>query len=145
MIVTVRTAVEADFEAIARISRDDLGYDCDPAMVREKLRRVFTTPREQVFVAECGGVIAGYIHAEDYDVLYFPTMKNILGLAVASEYRRLGVGTKLMQAVENWARETGVQYIRLNSGMTRKGAHDFYRKNGFDDEKAQMRFEKKLD
>lgn len=145
MIIEIRPAVESDFEAIARISRNDLGYDCAPELVQEKLCRVLTTSRERVFVAVCDGVTAGYIHAEDYDVLYFPTMKNILGLAVASEYRRLGLGTKLMQAVENWARETGVYHIRLNSGMTRKGAHDFYRRNGFSDEKEQMRFMKTLD
>lgn len=144
MKIEIRPAVESDFEAIARISRDDLGYDCTPELVQKQLRHALSTPSEQVFVAVCDGVTAGYIHAEDYDVLYFPTMKNILGLAVASDYRRLGLGTKLMQAVENWARETGVYHIRLNSGMGRKGAHDFYRANGFTDEKEQMRFNKDL-
>ena len=89
----IRIAVEADYEAIARISRDDLGYDCSPALVREKLRRALQSERERVFVAVCDGEVAGYIHAEDYDVLYFETMKNILGLAVAANHRRKGIGT----------------------------------------------------
>ena len=89
--------------------------------------------------------VAGYIHAEDYDVLYFETMKNILGLAVAANHRRKGIGTKLLGAVEDWARETGVRQIRLNSGITRRGAHAFYRANGYTDEKEQKRFIKTLE
>lgn len=141
----IRIAVEADYETIARISRDDLGYDCAPALVREKLRRALQSERERVFVAVCGGEVAGYIHAEDYDVLYFETMKNILGLAVAANHRRKGIGTKLLGAVEDWARETGVRQIRLNSGITRRGAHAFYRANGYTDEKEQKRFIKTLE
>lgn len=45
---------------------------------------------------------------------------------------------------EAWARETGACGVRLNSGMTRTGAHDFYRRNGYTGEKAQMRFIKTL-
>ena len=141
----IRIAVEADYEAIARISRDDLGYDCAPALVREKLRRALQSERERVFVAVCGGEVAGYIHAEDYDVLYFETMKNVLGLAVAANHRRKGIGTKLLGAVEDWARETRVRQIRLNSGITRRGAHAFYRANGYTDEKEQKRFIKTLE
>lgn len=145
MQVKIRPALEADYLEIAKISREDLGYDCVPELVRNKLRRALGDGRERVFVAVCGGEIAGYVHAEDYDVLYFPTMKNILGLAVASKYRRRGAGTKLLEAVEDWARKTGAAGVRLNSGMARKGAHDFYRRNGYADEKEQIRFIKTLD
>ena len=34
--------------------------------------------------------------------------------------------------------------IRLNSGLSRKDAHEFYRKLGFDNEKEQIRFLKKI-
>lgn len=88
MQVEIRPALEADYLEIAKISREDLGYDCAPELVRNKLRRALGDGRERVFVAVCGGEIAGYVHAENYDVLYFPTMKNILGLAVAAKYRR---------------------------------------------------------
>ena len=63
---------------------------------------------------------------------------------MVAAYRRLGVASKLMTAVEDWTRENGIREIRLNSGITRTGAHEFYRKNGFDDEKEQKRFLKTL-
>ena len=57
------------------------------------------------------------------------------------------VREKLKNALqkEDWARETGIKEIRLNSGMARKGAHEFYRRMGFTDEKEQMRFLKTLE
>ena len=50
-----------------------------------------------------------------------------------------------MQQVETWAKEKGIKEIRLNSGGTRKEAHEFYRAIGFDDEKVQIRFLKTVD
>lgn len=145
MKIEIRRAAETDYAAIAKIGREDMGYaESEEALVREKLEKALQKDYERVFVAVCDGTVAGFVHAEQYDVLYYPTMINILGLAVSGEYRRLGLGTKLMAAVEDWARETGVRELRLNSGMTRKGAHEFYRRNGFDDEKEQMRFLKTL-
>lgn len=140
----IRPARLSDAEAIARLCSDDLGYACTASFVRRKLAAALENPCARVFVAEAGGAVAGYIHAADYDVLYFDTMKNVLGLAVSADCRRQGIGAALLGAVEAWARETGACGVRLNSGMTRTGAHDFYRRNGYTREKAQMRFIKTL-
>ncbi len=69
---------------------------------------------------------------------------NLLGLAVAKDYRRQGVATALINRVERWAKDNGVKMIRLNSGSSRKEAHEFYRKLAFDNEKEQIRFIKSL-
>ena len=42
------------------------------------------------------------------------------------------------------AKEKEIKEIRLNSGGSRKEAHEFYRTIGFDDEKMQVRFVKEL-
>lgn len=52
-------------------------------------------------------------------------MVNILGLAVKKELRRCGVGRGLLNAAEEWAKERGIALVRLNSGKTRKEAHEF--------------------
>lgn len=79
-----------------------------------------------------------------YDTLYFESAVNILGLAVASEYRKKGFGRALMGAVEAWAEECNIRLVRLNSGSTRKGAHEFYRRIGYSNEKLQIRFMKEI-
>ena len=145
MKIEIRQAVEADYEALAKIGREDMGYvESTDELVREKLPKVLSKDYERVFVAVCDGTVAGFVHAEQYELLYYPALVNILGLAVSGEFRRLGLAAKLMAAVEDWARACGIGEIRLNSGITRTGAHEFYRKNGFDDEKEQKRFLKTL-
>jgi len=139
----IRNATGKDATEISRISSKDLGYECEESFVKERLENLDDS-REVVFVAELGGKVAGYVHAEVYTLLYYDSMVNILGLAVSSSCRRKGVGRALMNRVEAWAGKKGIREIRLNSGGTRKEAHEFYRAIGFDDEKVQMRFIKEL-
>ena len=145
MNVLIRCAVETDFAALAKLGREAMGYEeSTEALVREKLQKVLKKDYERVFVAECGDAVVGFVHAQLYELLYYPAMVNILGLAVDAAYRRQGIAEKLMAAVEDWAVENGIKEIRLNSGISRTDAHRFYRKNGFDDEKEQKRFLKIL-
>ena len=140
----IRNATGKDATEISRISSKDLGYECEESFVKERLENLDDS-REVVFVAELGGKVAGYVHAEVYTLLYYESMANILGLAVSSSCRRKGVGRALMNRVEAWAKEKGIREIRLNSGGTRKEAHEFYRAIGFGDEKVQIRFLKTID
>ena len=142
--MNVRKANENDAPAICKICADDLGYECSERLVLNRLKNL-DARREAVFVAEIEGAVAGFIHAEKYELLYFEPMINILGLAVSSEHRRRGLGKALISSAENWGKELGVNTVRLNSGHSRKKAHDFYRAMGFADEKLQIRFIKKTD
>ena len=81
---------------------------------------------------------------EKYDVLYAGTMANILGLAVELDHRKQGVGKLLVGEAERWAINHDIHAIRLNSGMSRKEAHKFYRNIGYVDEKDQKRFMKMI-
>lgn len=140
----IRNATGKDATEISRISSKDLGYECEESFVKERLENLDES-REVVFVAELDGKVAGYVHAEVYTLLYYESMANILGLAVSSDFRRRGVGKALMLQVEEWAGKREIKEIRLNSGGTRKEAHEFYRAIGFDDEKMQVRFIKSID
>lgn len=140
----IRKAKIKDSFAIGKISCDDLGYECDNELVSYRLSNL-DCKKEVVFVAAIDENVVGYIHAAIYDCLYSESMVNILGLAVASEYRRHGAGKSLLSAVENWARDLGINKVRLNSGSNRKEAHEFYRAMGYGNQKEQIRFIKNLD
>ena len=139
----IREALTDDFEEIYDLCKNDLGYDCDKEIVKNRLSESDHN-REGVFVAFVDDKIVGFIHVEKYEVLYAPTMANILGLAVSKEYRRQGIGKKLLSAAEKWAKSRNIALMRLNSGSTRKEAHMFYRNNGYCNEKEQLRFIKQL-
>ena len=143
--VKIRQATTSEIPAMNELFRKDLGYaECRLEIVENQFAGLDNS-REAVFVAEAdSGRIAGVIHVEKYNVLYFPTMANILGLAVAADYRRQGIGAALLKRAEEWARENGACSMRLNSGESRKQAHEFYRAQGYTDDKKQLRFIKEF-
>lgn len=141
--MNIRNAVTADYKAIAEICRNDLGYECEDDLVRAKLSSLDSS-REAVFATEYNKEVIGFVHIEKYDLLYCETFANVLGLAVKSDYRRLSAGKALMNEAEKWAKTNGASTVRLNSGFTRTDAHGFYRAIGYDNEKNQIRFMKKI-
>lgn len=163
--VKIRHAAASDIPAMNELFQKDLGYaECTLEIV-EKQFAGLDNSREAVFIAEAESTyasgdshdgspdvtsdarlfpIAGVIHVEKYSVLYFPTMANILGIAVAADFRRQGIGSALLKRAEEWARENGAGSMRLNSGESRKKAHEFYRALGYIDDKKQLRFIKEL-
>jgi len=96
----------------------------------------------KIMIAECNGVIVGYIHAEDYEVTYSDSLKNILAIVVDDRFRGNGIGQALLSAVETWAKETGSVGIRLNSSMARIEAHKFYEACGYVNRKDHKNYVK---
>ena len=141
--IIIRQAKIEDYKDICKICCDDLGYNCSEELVKERLKGLDKN-NERVLVAVYNGKVVGYLHAQIYKTLYFEELINFLGLAVSKEYRSKKVGTKLVNEIENWAKEKGINKVRVNSGFSRKEAHEFYRSLGYNNEKEQIRFLKCL-
>lgn len=141
--IIIRQAKIEDYKDICKICCDDLGYNCSEELVKERLEGLDKN-NERVLVAVYNSEVVGYLHAQIYKTLYFEELINFLGLAVSKEYRNKKVGTKLVNEIENWAKEKGINKIRVNSGFSRKEAHEFYRSLGYNNEKKQIRFLKSL-
>ena len=151
----VRKITIDDAEDICKICSQEMGYECAPALVKSKIEKL-DLKREAVFVAEvetskgqeffhrAESQLVGFIHVERYEVLYFESMANILGLAVKKDFQKQGLGKALLLAAENWAQENGIHPMRLNSGINRTDAHGFYEHLGYVSEKEQKRFLKRL-
>ena len=142
MTFQIRRARDTDAAGICLLNRNSLGYDFPPEKTAEKLNVLLKSEKDRIFVADMSGQLAGYVHACDYDTLYFPHMKNIMGIAVSGEHRQQGIGRALLTAVEQWAAETGAEGIRLTSGEARTDAHEFYRRCGYVSHKNSKNFQK---
>lgn len=142
--VSVRPAKLADAAALTTLNRDDLGYDHPLESTTAALEQVLESRRDLVLVAESDGAVVGYLHAEEFRLLYEPPMVNVLGIAVSAGARRLGAGSALMTSLEAWAHERGADALRLLSGESRTEAHAFYRSLGFDSTRKQLNFRKPL-
>ncbi|MBQ5319555.1 MAG: GNAT family N-acetyltransferase [Oscillospiraceae bacterium] len=138
----IRELMLNDSDGIYRLNTDEMGYEFSLDETKEKLLKLINSDSDKIFVAVIGDEVIGYVHANDYDLIYAPHMKNIMGIAVAEKYKRNGVGKALLSEVEMWAKETNAKGIRLVSGATRTGAHKFYHNCGYDGDKAQINMSK---
>lgn len=75
--------------------------------------------------------IIGYIHAEVYTTLYSASLFNVLGLGVIESHQGMGIGKKLLLALEEEGVLRKIAGIRLNSGAEREKAHEFYQHMGY--------------
>jgi GNAT superfamily N-acetyltransferase len=67
------------------------------------------------------------------------------GLVVRETARGVGVGKRLCEEVERWAREQGLGRVRVRSQIKREDAHRFYVRDGYRQVKTSLVFEKSLE
>ena len=69
---------------------------------------------------------------------------EIRGLVVDEEARSGGLGQKLVEAAESWARERGHNWMSVRSNVIRERTHRFYERLGYGRAKTQHKFRKRL-
>lgn len=143
----IRLAKVTDAKAIYQLNLEQLNYDYPVKETAANLARLLADQEHHlllVYENEQTKQVQGYIHVNLYEETYFKPMYNVMALAVAGSAQQKGIGSKLMAEVEQRAKNSGIDEIRLNSGEERTGAHQFYEKLGYHSSKKQKRFGKKL-
>ena len=74
--ITIREARAEDAQALAWLNREEMGYGYPVDKTKEKLAMLLESGKDKILVAELDGTVAGYVHLNDYDVLYADHMKN---------------------------------------------------------------------
>jgi GNAT superfamily N-acetyltransferase len=142
--LTVRAARARDVPALAALSTE-LGYPADAGQIEERLSVLLASDSDAVFVAEAERAgIVGFVHGGERRLLVSEPFVELGGLIVAAAARRRGAGALLLAAVERWALARGVDLVRVRSRRERDVADVVYRRCGFDLEKEQRVFTKRL-
>ena len=136
----IRKVKLSDAAAIQRLNAECLGYDFDRKATEAQLKRLLENDQHLILVAEEDVQVIGYAHAASYERLYFPSLLNLLALAVAQDFQGQGHGRALMQALREEAKAVGYIGVRINSGISRSSAHEFYRRLGCSEKADQKRF-----
>jgi [ribosomal protein S18]-alanine N-acetyltransferase len=93
-----------------------------PARVRQQIR----DPDTMVLVATRHGEIAGFA------IMHFGEQRaHLLLLAVLPAFRRAGIGTSLLQWLEQSCVTAGVQSVRLEVRSSNRAARNFYARAGY--------------
>ena len=144
MNFNIRRCMITDTEPIFKLCQEELGYNFSIEQVEANIRRMVGEPNNLLLVAEQGDEVVGFVHAHNHEPVYAPPMKSIVAIAVDPEYRAHGLGRRLVEAVEAWARETGAAGVRVNSGEMMNSALHFYKSMGYEYIKTQYNFRKML-
>lgn len=108
--------------------------------VKEKIEIIRNRTQDIIFVYEHNDEVIGYIHGNPYELLFSDSLINILGFVVKEGFRNLGIGSRLIDRLEEWAKDNGYAGIKLLSHPSRKSAHRFYENRGYVFTKDQMNF-----
>ncbi len=140
----IRRARGSDAGRIAELT-GQLGYPTTAKSMAARLRKVLAEKSGACFVAEGAeeGVI-GWIHVSVTPLLEVDRRAEVNGLVVDERVRSRGAGRELLEAAEDWARKQRCVGMSVRSNVIRERAHEFYLKNGYEHQKTQKAFRKKL-
>ena len=139
--ILIRPAVPADYDAIARITRDAYlaaGYfeSADHPYMQQIQNVARRAADATVWVAERDGRILGSVtlavQGEPYADIAFSDELEFRMLVVDPAVQRSGAGRTMVQAIIEHARSLpGIHAVALTTGQTWESAHGLYRKTGF--------------
>src|SRR5262249_9452299 len=124
--VLVREAGLQDAAEVARLL-GQLGYPTDAGTVERRLDELLASPADDLLVAELGGRVVGYagLHVSLALERDGPAGK-LSGIVVDADVRSLGIGRRLVEAIEAEARRRGCVLLFLTTAQRPCGAHAFY-------------------
>ncbi len=114
--------------------------DIRAAAIEHKREKVEDSD-SQVFIAWEDGEAAGYIMTgleERPPIFEISTKCSVNEIFVKKEFRRQGVATMLMDAVEEFGRERGCKFIQLEVDIQNESAQEFYERYGFEVQRKKM-------
>ena len=140
-LIIVRPAVPADYEAIARITRDSYlaaGYfdSADHPYMKQIQDVARRAAQATIWVAERDARIVGSVTlavaGEPYADIALDDELEFRMLVVDPAVQRSGAGQALVEAIIAHARSLdGIRAVALTTGGTWESAHGLYRKTGF--------------
>jgi ribosomal-protein-alanine N-acetyltransferase len=124
--MTVRLATRADAAKIAELSRDEIERGVGWSWTQGRVLAAIRNPDTNVAVlAEPGAIHAFGIMA------YRDESAHLLLFAVSPARRRQGLGTRVLQWLEQVALEAGIRRITLECRRDNSPARNFYAEHGY--------------
>ena len=132
-IIIIREARLEDVSKLVHLY-EQLGYPSTKLELEKRLQKIFSHPDYHTLIATKEKKVAGIIglikgYSFEHDDCYI----KIAMLVVDEDHRGKGIGKKLIQEAEKWAKLQDITTITLNSGNReeRKSAHEFYQHLGY--------------
>jgi GNAT superfamily N-acetyltransferase len=139
----IRRAEASDAQALSALLTQ-LGYPSSVSEIAARLDALNAFSRAVALVAingfgEVVGLVTGHLFPSIHDnhpVAWLTT------LVVLEDARGAGIGSSLVNHIEEWAMQNGSKRLAVTSASHREEAHAFYEKRGY--ERTGVRFGKRL-
>ncbi len=133
----IRPAAAADADAVLALAGElAITFVTERSAFQESYRTLLAAPDADLLVVEVAGVVRGYLLGfRHHSLVANGAVSWVEEVAVAAEYRRQGLGARLMAEFEYRARARRSRFIAL--ATTR--AHAFYEALGYDDHASYFR------
>jgi GNAT superfamily N-acetyltransferase len=141
--IAVRQMRPGDAAAVAALTTE-LGYPSTEDEIRRRYDLIKDRRDARILLAHAGIRIIGWIHVQATCLLECGERAEIWGLVVAETERGAGVGRRLVEAAEEWARMRNLSVMAVRSNTLRSDAHRFYEHLGYSVSKTQHAFRKTL-
>jgi GNAT superfamily N-acetyltransferase len=133
-LVTVEFATTDDMEPLAQLFEELVDEKTDLSKMSENFKRIASNPDYILLTAKEDGQVAGSVMGiVCLDLVGkckpFMVIENVI---VSSTHRGRGIGTLLMNEIENIGRRRNCFYTMFVSAGYRKEAHQFYKGCGYD-------------
>lgn len=149
----IRLAASEDINPICGLYKEFFAYSArlQPQYYRageeggEYPKSVIASEDADIFIAVEEGAVCGLIHVRrahtpPFDAIEQYEYAEIVDLIVTAASRRKGIGSALMDAAKQWARERNLAYIELFVLSEAKGEFLFYEREGFVTVSHTMRY-----
>ena len=129
--VRIRPAAEADLPELVELLRQlfELEQDFEPDASKQQagLSLMLESPFAELLVAECGGRVAGFCGVQlQISTAMGSYAAQIEDLVLHPEFRRRGIGSRLLDAAGAWAKQRGARRLQLNCDDQNLPAMRFY-------------------
>lgn len=129
--IRIRPAAEADLPELVELLRQlfELEQDFEPDASKQQagLSLMLESPFAELLVAECGGRVAGFCGVQlQISTAMGSYAAQIEDLVLHPEFRRRGIGSRLLDAAGAWAKQRDARRLQLNCDDQNLPAMRFY-------------------
>ncbi|HBP05070.1 MAG TPA: GNAT family N-acetyltransferase [Lentisphaeria bacterium] len=129
--IRIRPAAEEDLPELVELLRQlfELEQDFEPDASKQQagLSLMLESPFAELLVAECGGRVAGFCGVQlQISTAMGSYAAQIEDLVLHPEFRRRGIGSRLLDAAGAWAKQRGARRLQLNCDDQNLPAMRFY-------------------
>lgn len=130
----IRDATVADVASLVPLL-GDLGYPTSEAVFKKHFAYFVSQNGYGVAIAVWKESVVGFVAwSRSFSFVSNATRFRIEGILVDKQHRRLGIGKKFMEHVEEIAHSHSPAIIDLTSGKRRERFHEFYKSLGYKNE-----------